>query len=201
MSNRVLRLYLDSKNLTEQKPKNTSFVQQKIDFLNRESMNNYFHPTLIIDSLDPSNGIVFSTKPFENDFIISGAFTGKLIAETNKRDMDISISFYEQRSDGKYFSLSRYLGRASYAKNNSQRQLLTPDKKEQIPLNASHIISKKIKKGSKMVIVVNVNKHPFEIINYGSGKEPTKETIKDAGEPMIIKWFNESFIEIPIWKK
>lgn len=110
--------------------------------------------------------------------------------------MDISISFYEQKSYGKYFLLSHYLGRGSYAKDNSQRLLLIPGKKERIPLNASHIISKKIKKGSRFVIVVNVNKHPFEIINYGSGKEPS--TINDAGEPMVIKWFNGSFIEIPI---
>jgi type I restriction-modification system DNA methylase subunit len=69
-----------------------------------------------------------------------------------------------------------------------------------IPLNASDIISKEIKKGSRFVIVLNVNNHPFEIINYGSGKEPSTETIEDAGEPMIIKWFNDTFIEIPIWK-
>lgn len=51
-----------------------------------------------------------------------------------------------------------------------------------------------------MVIVVNVNKHPFEIINYGSGKEPAEETIHDAGEPMVIKWFSESYIDIRVWK-
>lgn len=200
MSNRTLRLYLDKSNLTEQKPKKLLFERQIIDFSDRESMNNYFHPTLIIDSLDASNGVVFITKPFENNFIINGAFTGELFVETNKRDMDISISFYEQTQEGKYFLLSRYLGRASYAKDNSRRQLLTPDKKEQISLNASHIISKEIKKGSRLVIVANVNKHPFEIINYGSGKEPSVETIDDAGEPMIINWLNDSYIEIPIWK-
>jgi hypothetical protein len=200
MGNQILRLYLDQGNLTGQKQGKPSFEQQKIDFSDRESMNNYFHPTLIIDSLDASNGVVFSTNPFDENYIINGAFTGELFAEINKRDMDISISFYEQTPDGKYFLLSRYLGRASYAKNNGQRQLLTPNKKEQIPLNASHIISKEIKKGSRFVIVVNVNKHPFEIINYGSGKEPSEETIDDAGGPMVIKWFNDSYIEIPIWK-
>lgn len=200
MSNQRLRLYLDNHRLTEQKPEKQSFEQQKIDFSDRKSMNNYFHPTLIIDSLDASNGVIFSTNPFDNDFVINGAFTGDIFVETNKKDMDISISFYEQTPDGKYFLLSRYLGRASYAKDNSQRLLLTPGKKEQIPLNASHIISKEIKKGSRFVIVANVNKHPFEIINYGSGKEPSTETIEDAGEPMIIKWFNDSYIEIPIWK-
>jgi uncharacterized protein len=164
-------------------------------------MNNYFHPTLIIDSLDASNGLVFSTDFFDGDFLINGAFSGEFFVETNKRDMDISISFYELMAAGNYFLLSRYLGRASYAKDNSQRELLIPNKKERIPLNASHIISKEIKKGSRLVIVVNVNKHPFEIINYGSGKEPTEETIRDAGEPMVIKWFNDSYIEIPIFQK
>lgn len=200
MSNQTLRLYLNEDKLTELKPTKLSFEKQKIDFTDRESMNNYFHPTLIIDSLDASNGVVFATSLFDNDFDINGAFKGALFVETNKSDMDLSISFYEQKSNGNYFLLSRYLGRASYAKDNSKRQLLIPGQKERISLNASHIISKKIKKGSRFVIVVNVNKHPFEIINYGSGKEPSKETIDDAGEPMVIKWFNESYIEIPISK-
>jgi hypothetical protein len=112
--------------------------------------------------------------------------------------MDLSISFYEQLADGRYFFLSRYLGRASYAKDNSRRGLLTPEKKEAIPLNASHIISKKISEGSRLVIILNVNKHPFEIINYGSGKEPAFETINDAGKPLKIQWYNDSYIEIPI---
>lgn len=199
-SNQTLRLYLNKSNLTEQKSNILSFEKQIIDFSDRESMNNYFHPTLIIDSLDASNGVVFSTGVFEREFSINGAFKGELFVETNKRDMDISISFYEQTSDGKYFLLSRYLGRASYAKNSNQRQLLTPNEVEQIPLNASHIISRKIEKGSRLVIIVNVNKHPFEIINYGSGKEPPEETIEDAGEPMVIKWLNDSYIEVGIWK-
>ena len=48
-------------------------------------MNNYFHPSLVIDSLDASNGIVYHTDPFEESFILSGAFTGNLIAEINKK--------------------------------------------------------------------------------------------------------------------
>jgi len=56
-----------------------------------------------------------------------------------------------------------------------------PGEKEEIPLNASHIISKKNDEGSRLVVVLNVNKHPFEIINYGSGKQPAFETVVDAG--------------------
>ncbi len=55
--------------------------------------------------------------------------------------------------------------------------------------------------GSRLVVVLNVNKHPFEIINYGSGKEPAFETITDAGEPLEIRWFNDSYIEIPVFNQ
>jgi len=184
--------------MVNQKPNRELFLTQTVDFINRENMNNYFHPLLIIDSLDANNGTVYISKAFEKDFVISGAFTGELTAATNKRDMDLSISFYEQMADGRYFFLSRYLGRASYAKDNSERNLLSAAEKENIPLNASHIISKKISKGSRLVVVLNVNKHPFEIINYGSGKQPAYETINDAGEPLEIRWFNDSYIEIPV---
>jgi uncharacterized protein len=200
MSNGTLRFYLDMRRLTSQKPKKGSFERQEIDFSDRETMNNYFHPSLIVDSLEAGHGVVFISDPVEADFLINGAFSGALLAKINKYDMDISISFYEQTPEGKYFLLSRYLGRASYAKNSGQRHLLTPNKIAKIPLGVSHIISKQIKKGSRIVVVLNVNKHPFEIINYGSGKQPAKETIKDAGQPMVIQWLNESYIEVPIWK-
>lgn len=201
MSNKTLRLYLDQGRMVKQDPKINSYLTQTVDFADREDMNNYFHPSLIIDSLDASNGTVYKSEPFQDDFIINGAFTGELVAAINKRDMDLSISFYEQMADGRYFFLSRYLGRASYAKDNSRRELLSPGTKESIPLNASHIISKKINEGSRLVVVLNVNKHPFEIINYGSGKQPAFETTQDAGEPLEIRWFNKSYIEIPVWRE
>ncbi len=198
MSNEILRLYLDDGLMSGSISEEESYQTQTVDFTDREGMNNYFHPSLIIDNLDVSNGTLYSSEPFQDDFIITGAITGEMVAAINKRDMDLSISFYEQMADGRYFMLSRYLGRASYAKDNSRRELLTPGKKEVIPLKASHIISKKISEGSRLVVVLNVNKHPFEIINYGSGKAPAFETIDDAGEPLEIQWYNDSYFEIPV---
>lgn len=62
------------------------------------------------------------------------------------------------------------------------------------------MVSKLIPRGSRLVIVLNVNKHPFEIINYGTGKDVSDETIKDAKEPLQIKWYTDSYIKIPISK-
>ncbi|MGC1630694.1 MAG: hypothetical protein WA749_01140 [Gelidibacter sp.] len=77
---------------------------------------------------------------------------------------------------------------------------MQPNKKENIPFDNTRFVSKKISQGSRLVILLNINNHPFEIINYGSGKPVSDETIEDAGMPLQIKWHNESHIEIPIRK-
>ena len=200
INNDTLIFYLNQNTLSDQKPKTKGFEMQTIDFKDREGQNNYYTPEIIFDTLDTSNGLTFKTLPFEKDFSMNGSFTGNLFATINKKDMDVSMALYELMPDGKYFFLTRYVGRASYAKDNTKRQLLDPNKKESIPIDNTRFISKKINKGSRLIILLNINKHPFEIINYGSGKQVSDETIKDAGEPLVIKWHNESFIKIPIWK-
>ena len=162
--------YLDDNNLVTQKPKRKGFEKQRVDFRDRENQNSYYTPEIIFDTLDISNGLMFSSKPFEKDFSINGSFTGNLFATINKKDMDVSLALYELMPDGNYFFLTRYVGRASYSKDNTKRQLLKPHTKESIPFDNTRFVSRKINKGSRLVILLNINKHPFEIINYGSGK-------------------------------
>ncbi len=198
INNDTLILYLDQETLSAHKPKVSNFRRQTVDFKDRENQNNYYTPEIIFDTLDESNGLVFTTQSFKKEFSINGSFTGSLWATINKKDMDVSMALYELMPDGRYFFLSRYVGRASFAKDNSKRQLLKPNKKENIPFDNTRFVSKKINKDSRLVILLNINKHPFEIINYGSGKPVSEETIQDAGEPLQIKWHNDSFIKIPI---
>lgn len=200
INNDTLTFYLDKTMLVPQKPKKEGFEKQTLDFKDRESQNNYYTPQIIFDTLDASNGLIFKTQSFESDFSINGSFFGNLFATINKKDMDVSLALYELMPDGNYFFLTRYVGRASYAKDNTKRQLLKPNKKESIPFDNTRFVSKKISRGSRLVILLNINKHPFEIINYGSGKPVSDETIKDAGEPLQIKWHNDSYLKIPVWK-
>jgi hypothetical protein len=55
-------------------------------------------------------------------------------------------------------------------------------------LAETRMVGKQISKGSRLVIVLNVNKHPFEIINYGTGKNVNEETMADAKDPLQVKW-------------
>ncbi len=200
INNDTLTFYLDKKTLSAQIPKVSKFENQIVDFKDRETQNNYYTPEITFDTLEVSNGLFFSTEPFQKEFNINGSFTGNLWATINKKDMDVSLALYELMPDGRYFFLTRYIGRASFAKDNSKRQLLQPNKKENISFDNTRFVSKKINKGSRLVVLLNINKHPFEIINYGSGKPVSEETMQDAGEPLQIKWHNDSYVKIPVWK-
>lgn len=200
INNDTLTFYLYKGTLEEKKPTTNTIEEQTVDFNDRENQNNYYTPEIIFDTLDVSNGLAFTSETFEKDFLINGSFSGNLFATVNKKDMDVSLALYELMPDGQYFFLTRYVGRASYANDSRRRQLLQPNKKECIPFYNTRFVSSRISKGSRLVILLNINKHPFEIINYGSGKPVSDETIEDAGEPLQIKWHSESFIKLPVSK-
>jgi len=207
MSNDTLKFYLSNQPidttylLQSTKPVKTGYTLQTVDFKDRTNGNFYrWSFNIIWDSINVPNGIMYVSDPLKEDIIISGAFFGQIKASINKKDLDFSINLFEQMPDGKLFYLSYFMGRASYAKNILKRQLLTPGKIESIPFSNSYFIVKKLNKGSRIVTLVNVNKSPFEQINYGTGKDVNDETIKDAKESLKVKWFNDSFISIPVIK-
>lgn len=200
-----LKLYLDSaeneKKLTDIKPLKKLLMNQTIDLADRINANNEYYPDPIIkDELNRNNGLFFLSKPFDQTVSVSGSLQGQLNAIINKKDMDIGLVLYEVTPEGKYFQLSYFLGRASYANDMSKRKLLRPGKLESIPFYRSRFFSKQIAKGSRLLLVLNIDKNPFAQINYGTGKDVSVETIKDAKEPLEIKWSNDSFIEIGISK-
>jgi putative CocE/NonD family hydrolase len=206
MSNDTLTFYLradkegDRSFLAPQRAWKREYLTQIVDFKDRTTENNYYTPVIINDSLSESNGIVFESEPFTEPLILNGCFFGAISASINKKDMDFSIAYYEEMPDGRYFYLTRYLGRASYARDNEARELLAPNKVTLIPMRETRMVCRKFEKGSKLLAVLNVDKHPFEEINYGTGKDVHDESIRDAGEPLQVRWYNDSFIKVPIWR-
>lgn len=208
MANDSLVFYLTDKapgnkyGLTTKKPSANSFLHQRIDFGNRNSRNSYYYFNQVVyDKLFPNNGLLLLSDPLKQETELSGNFTGVLKAAINKKDMDFSVALFELMPDGRYFLLSYFMGRASYAKDIMHRNLLVPGKKETIPFTNSYMTSRKLARGSRIAIILNINKSAFEQINYGTGGDINKETIKDAGVPLNIKWFGDSYIKLPIWKE
>ncbi len=206
MSNKKITFFLSeqkkNKNLqlSSKKAKKNGFVSQKVNFADRKSENGGFYPNPIIQKkLDTANGIMYVSEPFSESIEVSGAFEGLLKISINKKDVDISIALYEQMPNGETFQLSYFVGRASYAKDMTKRTLLSPNKIEEMPITNSRLASKKLSKDSRLVVVIGAIKIANYQINYGTGKDVSAETIRDAKENLHIKFYNDSYIQIPVW--
>ena len=105
---------------------------------------------------------------------------------------------YEVMPTGEYFHLSYTLQRASFAKNMSRRQLLSPGSVETIPLDNTLLVSRQLGKGSRLLVVLDVNRGPDAQVNYGTGKDVSDESIADAAEPLVVEWLSDSSVTIPI---
>jgi uncharacterized protein len=204
MESSTLRLYLYTPGkgkeygLSAVKSEKPGFIRQTVDLADRNTFHNDYYPDPIIKTAIDTNGLVFVSQPFDNVASVSGMLQGILKAKINKKDMDIGMVLYELKPNGEYFQLSYYLGRASYARDMSRRQLLTPGNWETIPIERSRVFSKQLEKGSRLVMVLDIDKNPFAQINYGTGRDVSFETVRDAGAPLKIEWSTDSFIELGI---
>lgn len=202
-SSSKLKFYLNTNKGTNSvfaKPNSETYYSQKVDLKIRNENDKYYSTGK--DSTEiKSNKIVVESEILQEDIIINGAFTGNLKLAINKKDIDLRIELIQVTPEGKIIDLSEYIGRASYARDNSKRQLLKPNQLESIPIHNSMFIGKKIEKGSKLVVIYGLNKSMYWQINYGTGKDVSDESIDDAKEPFEIKWYNDSYIEIPVLKE
>jgi putative CocE/NonD family hydrolase len=207
MSNATLTLYLtdepagDRYRLAAEKPAHPGALHQEVDFADRKTSNNDYYPFPIVGKKpNLSNGFCFISAPMEESVCITGTFSGEIKAQINKKDMDIGVVLYEVLPDGRLFHLSYFVGRASYARDMSVRQLLTPGKVESIPFEKTRMVCRKLNKGSRLLVTLNVNKKANAQINYGTGKDVSDEDISDAKSPLQVEWQNDSYVKIPVWK-
>jgi putative CocE/NonD family hydrolase len=205
MSDEVLTLYLDSERdgafhrLAKSKPAVRGSLPMVVDYADRNLLSANSYPAEIVtDDLGLAQGLAFISEPFSRPVSVNGLFSATLRGRINKKDLDLAVVLYEVMPDGKYFHLSYTVQRASYARDMSRRQLLTPDRVETLELDKTLLVSRQLSKGSRLLVVLDVNRGPFAQVNYGTGKDVSDESIADAKEPLRVEWFNDSYVEIPV---
>jgi putative CocE/NonD family hydrolase len=208
MSNQPLTFYLtdakvgDRYRLSKVKPSVPRSLPQVVDLADRKTSNNsnYYPFPIVGQTPNFSTGYAFLSDPFEEPVEVSGTFSGRINAVINKKDMDIGIVLYQVMPNGELFHLSYFLGRASYAADMSMRHLLKPGEVESIAFDRTRMVSRRIEKGSRLLVTLDVNKNAFAEINYGTGEDVSLESINDAKVPLEVKWQTDSFVKIPIQK-
>jgi len=207
MGNQKLRFHLravragDAYQLTESKPANDAFITQTVDLADRSDVDRVSPGGGIVDKvIDTLDSIEFVSDPLLQPIELSGLFSGRLDFITNKKDFDFNILIYELTPTGEYVQLSPYWARASYIRDPSHRQLLTPGKRTQLDFESGRLTSRQFQAGSRVVVLLQGMKGSGMQINYGTGRDVSDETIADAKEKLLIKWFSDSYIDVPVRK-
>jgi putative CocE/NonD family hydrolase len=205
MSASKLRLYLTAVKqettyrLSGSKSEGDEFITQTVNLADRSDAEKPRPGGAVLDKdLDSTNGRVFVSDPFPQQVEMSGLFSGLLDLTTNKKDFDFEIDLYKLTPAGEYLQLAPYWARASYVRDRTERHLLTPGSRERLDISSIRLMSSQFEPGSRLVVVLSVIKESGREINYGSGKPVIDEDIQDAGTPLQIKWYGDSYLDLPI---
>jgi predicted acyl esterase len=199
MSDESRKFYLTSARLSPEKPASAASLDMTVDFADRTTVGADTYPGVIVtDQLASGQGLVFATDPFDAPVSINGLFSATLRFVSNKKDLDIALVLYEAMADGKYFHLSYTVARASYAKDMSKRSLLTPNEVQTVTLDNTLLVSQQLGKGSRLLLVLDVNRSAYAQLNLGTGKDVSDESIADATEPLKIRWLTDSYLTVPM---
>jgi putative CocE/NonD family hydrolase len=205
MSATKLRLYLTAVKqettyrLSGSKSEDDEFNTQTVNLADRSDAEKARPGGGVLDKdLDSTNGRVFVSDPFPQQVEISGLFSGLLDLTANKKDFDFEIDLYKLTPAGEYLQLAPYWARASYVRDRTERHLLTPGSRERLDISSIRLMSGQFEPGSRLVVVLSIIKESGREINYGSGKSVIDENIQDAGTPLQIKWYGDSYLDLPI---
>jgi predicted acyl esterase len=205
-----MRLYFSDQKQSDQKqesqyslpnrqPPANSKVIHEVDLANRNVFHNFhsYWGQVIQEPLQYVTESVFVSTPFEAATTVMGEFAGELLVSINKRDFDLGVTVYEAMPDGKLFFLGYAVQRASYAGSPTARRLLTPGKPHRLRFETT-LVSRQMLPGSKLMVLVDAVKNPIWQVNYGTGKDVSDESVKDAGEPLKIEILSGSYLEVPL---
>lgn len=206
MANASQRYFLDAgapnepRRLAVQPASADRYAEQTVDFSERKDLT-IPSSEVMSKSLATSNAVVYSSEPLQQPLEISGQLSGKLDLLINKQDVDLKITVYELMAGGTYVQLfDPYEFRASYARDRTRRRLLIAGKRQQLPFTIERLTSRKLSAGSRIVLVLGVNKRPDQQLNLGSGKDVKEESVRDARKPLLIRWYSGSSIDLPVRK-
>jgi hypothetical protein len=208
MASGSMRFYLDAaasgdgRRLSTRKGSSTAFVRQTTNFKDRRDASWVPSTDLISRSIAIHNDTMFVSEPLARSTVLSGFFTLKLDFTVNKQDMDLNIMLYELQANGNYVRLFSPIEevRASYVRDRVHRHLLGAGERQELTIKSERMTSRLLQQGSRLVMVLGVNKRPDREINYGTGNDVSEETMDDAGPPLKARWYGDSYLEIPVAK-
>jgi uncharacterized protein len=206
MANGSLRFYMEpapaneTNRLAATMSSKSAFTRQTVKMADRSDAAWTPAPNIISKDLPLHNDLTFVSDPLPQPIEVNGLFSGLLDFTVNKMDMDVTIALYERLPSGEYLRLfdPPYTFRASYSQDRSHRHLLKAGERQQLQFTSERLTSRRFQAGSRLVMILGINKRPDQQINYGTDQDVSDESIADAVIPLKIRWYGSSYIDIPV---
>ena len=183
-------------------PPPPTFVSEEVNLTDRNDATSWAPQVDIVShNVDVRNATAYVSDPLPKPLELAGAWSGHLDLTVNKVDVDLRIAAYELLPNGDYVALFEpYTLRASYAKDRLHRRLLKAGERQVVAFKIERLTSRRLQPGSRIVLILGVNKRPDEEINYGTGEDVSTESVESEGAktPVKIRWWNDSYIEMPV---
>jgi predicted acyl esterase len=168
-----------------------------VDLADRRDARIPWPDALRANQLPARNSISFVSDPLPENTEIAGSLRGVFDITPSRQDVDFSVSVYEQTASGEYRLLfDPYDFRASYAANRVRRRLLRAGERQLLAFTAERVTACRLAAGSRIVLLIGLNRRTDRQVNYGSGKDVNSETIADAKWPVRVRWHARSYVEI-----
>ncbi len=201
-----LRFYLDAADageghrLTQRKASRPAFIRQTVDFTDRKDVAWRAPTDFISRSLAIRNGLMFVSEPLTKAAEFNGQFSARLDFTVNKMDMDLYITLYELLPSGDYVRLFNPTNefRASYVPDRVHRRLLRAGERQELKFKSERMTSRRLQAGSRLVMILGINKRPDREINYGTGNDVSEDSVAEGRIPLKVLWHNDSYVDIPI---
>ncbi len=206
MAKGSLRFYLDGNGsgdrhrLAQRKPARASALRQTVRLTDRKDFAWTAPADFTSRNLATHNALMFTSEPLSKTTEFNGLFSGRLDFTVNKMDMDLNVALYELLPSGDYIYLFNpsYEFRASYMPDRVNRHLLRAGERQELNFKSERMTSRRLQVGSRLVMILGINKRPDRELNYGTGGDVSEESIAEGKIPIKLQWHNDSYIEIPV---
>ncbi len=146
-------------------------------------------------------GVVYHTAPFGRDVEISGFPKLTLWLTMDVPDTDLFAGLYEITTEGKSILVDDVQLRTRYRNGRDREEMITPGRPTKIELTGWRFMSRLVKKGSRLRLLIQSPNTIHLEKNYNSGGAVAWETAKDA-RTAHIKLHHEaerwSVLELPV---
>jgi len=193
----------DGHALSSKQSSRSSSVRQTVNFADRSDAGWRPPFNIIGNQLALHNAMKYISEPLSEPMEVSGSISGRLDFTVSRMDVDLTVAAYEALPNGDYLALYDpvYAFRASYAADRAHRRLLGAGVRQQLSFRVERLTSRRLQAGSRIVIVLGVNKTPEQQINYGGGDDVSVEALDGDAPPLAIRWYGGSYVDLPVRKE